>query len=40
MYGPSDDNEPYPPHHHRRRISKAFLDLFEKTETVRYEALG
>jgi hypothetical protein len=40
VFGPPDDTEPYPPTHHRRQISKAFLDLFEKTEAVRYDALG
>jgi quinol monooxygenase YgiN len=40
VFGHPDDTEPYPPTHHRRQISKAFLDLFEKTEAVRYDALG
>jgi antibiotic biosynthesis monooxygenase (ABM) superfamily enzyme len=38
-FGPPDDQEPYPETHHRRRLPKAFLALFEKTEAVRYEAL-
>ena len=40
VFGPPDDEEPYPPAHHRRHISKAFLDLFDKTEAVRYDALA
>lgn len=40
VFGPPDDNEPYAPNHHRRRISKTFLDLFDKTDVVRYDALG
>ena len=40
VYGPPDDNEPHPPTHHRRRLPKAFLDLFERTtEAVRYEVV-
>jgi quinol monooxygenase YgiN len=39
VYGPPDDTEPHPPTHHRRRLPKAFLDLFEKTDAVRYEAM-
>jgi hypothetical protein len=39
VFGPPDDKEPYPPTHHRRRISKSFLDLFDKTEAVRYDVL-
>jgi len=40
VFGPPDEKEPYPPTHHRRQISKAFLDLFDKTEAVRYDASG
>jgi quinol monooxygenase YgiN len=40
VYGPPDDNEPYPPTHHRRRVSKAFLDLFEKTDAARYDEIA
>jgi hypothetical protein len=36
-FGPPDDQEPYPEIHHRRRLPKAFLALFERTEAVRYE---
>jgi quinol monooxygenase YgiN len=39
VFGPPDDQEPYPEGHHRRRLPKAFLALFEKTEAVRYEPL-
>ena len=39
VFGPSDDQEPYPETHHRRRLPKAFLALLEKTDAVRYEAL-
>jgi quinol monooxygenase YgiN len=39
VYGPPDESEPYPPAHHRRRLPKAFLDLFEETDAVRYEPL-
>ena len=39
VLGPPDDQEPHPPTHHRRRLPKAFLALFEKTEAVRYESL-
>ena len=39
-FGPPDEDEPYPPTHHRRRLPKAFLALFEKTEAVRYEPLA
>jgi antibiotic biosynthesis monooxygenase len=38
-FGPPDDQEPHPETHHRRRLPKAFLALFEKTEAVRYESL-
>ena len=38
-FGPPDDQEPYPDTHHRRRLPKAFLALFEKTNAVRYDAL-
>jgi quinol monooxygenase YgiN len=40
VYGPPDESEPHPPTHHRRRLPKAFLALFERTEAVRYEAIG
>jgi quinol monooxygenase YgiN len=39
VYGPPNDQEPYSPAHHRRRLPKAFLDLFDKTDAVRYEVL-
>jgi hypothetical protein len=39
-FGPPDDQEPHPATHHRRRLPKAFLALFEKTEAVRYEAVS
>ena len=39
VYGPPDDQEPHPPTHHRRRLPKAFLDLFDKTDAVRYDIL-
>ena len=38
-FGPPDDQEPHPETHHRRRLPKAFLALFEKTEAVRYETV-
>ena len=37
--GPPDENEPFPPTHHRRRLPKAFLDMCEKTDAVRYEPM-
>lgn len=40
VLGLPDDREPYPPAHHRRRLPKAFLDLFERTDAVRYEAMN
>ena len=39
VFGAPDDHEPYPATHHRRRLPKAFLDLFEKTDAVRYDSL-
>ena len=39
VFGPPDEQEPHPPTHHRRRLPKAFLALFEKTEAVRYDAI-
>jgi len=39
VLGPADDNEPYHPTHHRRRLPKALLALFEKTEAARYDAI-
>ena len=39
VVGPPDEQEPYPPTHHRRRLPKVFLDLFEKTDVARYEAV-
>jgi Antibiotic biosynthesis monooxygenase len=38
-FGPPDDQEPYPETHHRRRLPKAFLALFDKTDAVRYDEL-
>lgn len=40
VFGPPDDKEPFPPTHHRRQISKTFLDSFDKTEAVRYDELS
>ena len=40
VLGPPDDHEPYPATHHRRRLPKAFLALFEKTDAARYDALA
>jgi quinol monooxygenase YgiN len=40
IFGPPDAEEPYPETHHRRRLPKAFLALFEQTDAVRYETLG
>jgi hypothetical protein len=34
---PPDDAEPHLPIHHRRRLTKAFLAHFEKTEAVRHD---
>jgi hypothetical protein len=39
VFGPPDDQEPYPETHHRRRQPKALLAVFEKTDADRYEAL-
>jgi len=39
VFGPPDEHEPHAPTHHRRRLPKAFLDLFEKTEAARYDAI-
>jgi quinol monooxygenase YgiN len=39
VYGPPDDQAPFPPTHFRRRLPKAFLDLFEKADAVRYDAI-
>ena len=39
VFGPADDQEPYPETHHRRRLPEAFLALFETTDAVRYDAL-
>ena len=39
VFGPPDEQEPYPPSHHRRRLPKTFLDLFERTDIARYEAV-
>ena len=37
--GPPDDQEPYPATHHRRRLPKAFLAPFEKTDVARYDVV-
>jgi quinol monooxygenase YgiN len=37
---PADDQEPFPEKHHRRRLSKSFLDFFEKTDVVRYDVIA
>ncbi len=39
VYGPPEEREPYPSTHHRRRLPKAFLALFDKTEAARYEPI-
>jgi quinol monooxygenase YgiN len=39
VFGPPDEQEPYPATHHRSRLPKAFLALFEKTEAARYEPI-
>lgn len=39
VFGPADETEPHPPTHHRRRLPKAFLAYFDKTEAVRYDTL-
>jgi hypothetical protein len=39
VFGPPDDQEPYSETHHRRRLPKVFLALFDKTEALRYEPL-
>lgn len=39
VYGPPDESEPYPATHHRRRLPKSFLSVFERTEAVRYDAV-
>ncbi len=40
VLGPPPSDEAYPPTHHRRRLPAAFLDLFERTEAVRYDAVS
>ena len=40
VLGPPDEQEPYPAAHHRRRLPKAFLALFEHTDVARYEAVA
>lgn len=40
LLGPPDDQAPVPPTHPRRRLPKAFMDLFDETEAVRYEVIG
>ena len=40
VYGPPNEREPYPSTHHRRRLPKRFLALFEKTEAARYEPMS
>src|SRR5689334_17340621 len=39
VLGPPDEQGPYPAAHHRRRLPKAFLALFEHTDVARYEAV-
>jgi quinol monooxygenase YgiN len=39
VFGPPDEHEPHPPAHHRRRLPKVFLALFEKTEAARYDEI-
>jgi quinol monooxygenase YgiN len=39
LFGPPDHEAPVPPTHPRRRLPKAFMDLFDRTEAVRYEAI-
>jgi quinol monooxygenase YgiN len=40
LLGPPNDEEPFPPTHYRRRLPRAFLDLFERTEAVRYQPMA
>jgi quinol monooxygenase YgiN len=40
VLGPPPDDESFPPNHHRRRLPAAFLDLFERTEAVRYDVVS
>jgi quinol monooxygenase YgiN len=37
VLGPADADESYPVTHFRRRLPKAFLDLFSATDAKRYE---
>jgi hypothetical protein len=39
VFGLPDKHEPHPPAHHRRRLPKVFLALFEKTEAARYDEI-
>ena len=40
IFGPPDEHEPYPPTHHRRRLPKTFLAVFDRTEAVRYDGMA
>jgi hypothetical protein len=37
--GPPDRDEALPPTHHRRRLPSTFINLFDRTDAVRYESL-
>jgi quinol monooxygenase YgiN len=39
VFGPPDTDESLPPAHPRRRLPKAFMDLFEETAVARFEPL-
>jgi quinol monooxygenase YgiN len=39
IIGPADTDEAYPESHFRRRLPKAFLDLFSETQVQRYEVV-
>ena len=39
LLGPADDDESLPLNHVRRRLPRAFMDLFEETTVTRYEPL-
>lgn len=39
VMGPADSDESYPITHFRRRLPKAFLDLFSETAAKRYDVI-
>ena len=39
LFGPPDDDALLPATHPRRRLPRAFMDLFDRTEAIRYEAI-